>query len=105
MGAVISECGTYRYRLHRGEGRTLMFLMVNPSTADAEQDDATIRKCLGFAERNGFGRIVVGNLFAYRAKDVNALRKAIDPVDLRMTEPDGDAARGGYGDRRMGVAQ
>lgn len=80
MGAVISECGTYRYRLDRGTGRALMFLMVNPSTADAEQDDATIRKCLGFAERNGFARIVVGNLFAYRATDVNELRKVVDPI-------------------------
>lgn len=78
--AVLSNCGTYRYRLDRGEGRALMFLMVNPSTADADHDDATIRKCRGFAERAGFARIVVGNLFAYRATDVNELRKARDPI-------------------------
>ena len=80
MGAVISQCEKYRYCLDRGEGRALMFVMVNPSTADAEKDDATIRKCLGFAERAGFNRIIVGNLFAYRAKDVSAFRKASDPV-------------------------
>lgn len=81
MGAVISGCGRYRYRLDRGgDGAALMFVMVNPSTADAEQDDPTIRKCLGFAERNGFARVLVGNLFAFRATDVNKLRTALDPI-------------------------
>jgi hypothetical protein len=75
--AVISDCGRYRYRLERdgpGEGRTVV-VMVNPSTADAERDDATIRKLRGFGVRNGWGRIIVGNLFAYRAKDVRELAK------------------------------
>jgi hypothetical protein len=54
--------------------------MVNPSTADAEQDDATIRKLKGFGARHGWGRIMVGNLFAYRATDVRELAKANDPV-------------------------
>ena len=60
--AVISPCGRYRYRLERdgpGEGRTVI-IMVNPSTADAETDDATIRKLKGFGARNGWGRIIVG---------------------------------------------
>jgi hypothetical protein len=80
--AIISECGLYRYRLERdgpGEGRTVV-IMVNPSTADAEQDDATIRKLKGFGARNGWGRIIVGNLFAYRATDVRELATADDPV-------------------------
>jgi hypothetical protein len=80
--AVISECGRYRYRLERdgpGEGRTVV-IMVNPSTADAEQDDATIRKLKGFGARNQWGRIIVGNLFAYRATDVRELATADDPV-------------------------
>lgn len=83
MSAVISECGTFRYRLERdlGQvGRTIMFLMVNPSTADAALDDATIRKCKGFGLRLGAGKLLVGNLFAYRATDVNALRSARDPI-------------------------
>lgn len=83
MSAVISACGKYRYLLERRgitAGPTLMFVMVNPSTADAEKDDPTIRKCLGFAERNGFARVLVGNLFAYRATDVKELRKASDPI-------------------------
>lgn len=81
MSAIISECGKYRYRLERGgAGPTVMFVMVNPSTADAEIDDPTIRKCKGFAARNGFERILVGNLFAYRATDVKELRGVSDPV-------------------------
>src|SRR3954451_2301972 len=49
----------------RGGG---MSAMVNPSTADAETDDPTIRKVKGFSERAGYGHIIVGNLFAFRAK-------------------------------------
>lgn len=83
--AVISNCGRYRYRLERdgpGNGRTVV-IMVNPSTADAEQDDATIRKLKGFGARNGWGRIIVGNLFAYRAADVRELASVDDPFGPR----------------------
>lgn len=86
MSAVLSSCGTYRYRLERDisggllAGRAVAFVMVNPSTADAETDDATIRKVKGFAARMGAGRVIVGNLFAFRATDINALKTAPDPV-------------------------
>lgn len=82
MGAIISDCGKYRYRLERpgGEGLPTAVIMVNPSTADAEADDATIRKLRGFGERNGWGKLIVGNLFAYRATDVRVLGKVADPV-------------------------
>lgn len=84
MGAVISPCGTYRYRLERDisilPGPTIAWIMVNPSTADAENDDATIRKVLGFSRRFGAGRVIVGNLFAFRATDIRALRTATDPI-------------------------
>jgi hypothetical protein len=86
--AVISSCGLFRYRLERpgsGEGSTLV-IMVNPSTADASEDDATIRKLKGFSERRQWGRLLVGNLFAFRATDVRALAEASDPVG-----PDNDA--------------
>lgn len=75
--AVLSPCGTYRYRLDReiGAGATAVILGVNPSTADAEVDDATIRKDMGFARRLGWGRIVKGNLFAYRATEITDLRR------------------------------
>lgn len=78
--AIISDCGVYRYRLERGIGKTMSVIMVNPSTADAETDDPTIRKVLGFAQRLGYGRIIVGNKFAYRATDIGALRYASDPI-------------------------
>jgi len=81
-GALISDCGWYRYRLERdgpGDGQTTV-IMVNPSTADAERDDATIRKLRGFGERYQWGRIVVGNLFAYRAVEVRTMVIASDPV-------------------------
>jgi hypothetical protein len=80
--ALLSSCGLYRYRLERsgpGHGQTTV-IMVNPSTADAERDDATIRKLKGFGERYQWGSIVVGNLFAYRATDVRELATAADPV-------------------------
>ncbi len=75
--AEISPCGLYRYRLDRWwsppsndphKGR-VGFLMLNPSTADAYEDDATIRKCMGFAQRWGFSGITVVNLYAVRGKD------------------------------------
>lgn len=81
MSAIISPCGTYRYRLERdgpGEDATAI-IMVNPSTADAEEDDQTIRKLKGFGERYQWGRLIVGNLFAYRATDVRELATAEDP--------------------------
>lgn len=81
--AVISACGRYRYRLERQVGagpRVAAFIMVNPSTADGEVDDPTIRKLIGFSRRHFIGRFIVGNKFAYRATDVKALRSAPDPI-------------------------
>lgn len=67
--ALISACGTYRYHLHRewGQGPRLVFVMLNPSTADGSADDPTIRRCVGFAQVHGFDGIEVVNLYAYRA--------------------------------------
>lgn len=84
-GAVISECGTYRYHLWRkvdqkgakGIGRAV-FIMLNPSTADAEQDDPTIRKCVGYARCWGFEWLDVVNLFGFRAKDPKDLVRRVD---------------------------
>lgn len=75
--ALISDCGKYRYWLTRAwddERPTCAFVMLNPSTADADIDDPTIRKCIGFAQRLGFGGIVVVNLYSYRATKPTALR-------------------------------
>ena len=69
----------HRYTLHRswiGNKGVVNFIMLNPSTADEVFDDATIRRCVGFAKRWGFSGLVVTNLFAYRAtqpKDLKAL--------------------------------
>lgn len=76
--AEFSGCGTYRILLSRvwDSGLPLMaFCGVNPSTADHETDDATVRKMRGFAERTGHGGFVLWNLFPYRATDVRQLRK------------------------------
>jgi hypothetical protein len=68
-----------------------MFVMLNPSTADAEQDDPTIRRCMGFARTWGFGGIVVLNLYAYRATKPTDLWRATDPVG-----PENDRLLGDY---------
>ena len=62
-----------------GTGTTAV-IMVNPSTADAEADDATIRKLRGFGLHYAWGRIIVGNLYAYRATDVRELSAIDDPI-------------------------
>lgn len=115
-GAEISSCGSYRYRLWRewrnhpapsqwdmwtddtgkpvvdgageqlGEPKRCVFIMLNPSTADGDQDDPTIRRCVGFASMWGFDRLEVINLFAHRATDPKsllALGHQDDPVGPR----------------------
>lgn len=81
-GAVISPDGVYRYALWRawGAGRPATFIMLNPSTADAEQDDPTIRRCIGYAKAWGCGGLLVLNLFALRATDPAELHRHPDPV-------------------------
>lgn len=80
--AVISDCGQYRYLLGRrwGDGPSCVFIMLNPSTADAEQDDRTIGRCREFAKREGCGGLIVVNLFAFRATKPEAMLSAADPV-------------------------
>lgn len=83
MSAVISQDGMYRYRLSRGapkSRRTVVFVGVNPSTADATEDDQTIRKMCGFARRWHFDRVGVVNLFALRGSHVCVLDTEDDPV-------------------------
>jgi hypothetical protein len=81
--AILSPCGTYRYTLERWWDRTrkpLVFVLLNPSTADAETDDPTLRRGVGFAKREGAGGLVFVNLFALRSTDPAALRSHADPV-------------------------
>jgi hypothetical protein len=84
--AKISRDGKYRYHLRRilpDGGGIATFLMLNPSTANHEVDDPTIRRCLGYCRRWGCGTLDVVNLFALRATHPTALRKARDPVGPR----------------------
>lgn len=80
--AILSKCGLYRYRLTRrwADGPTMCFIMLNPSTADAQADDPTIRRCIGFAKRENCGALMVANLFALRSTDPENLICADDPV-------------------------
>ena len=83
MSAIISPCGQYRYRLSRDiseAGQVYAFFGINPSTADAEAEDATTRKWAGFCRANGARRYLAGNPFAFRATDVRMLAAVTDPV-------------------------
>lgn len=72
----------YRYRLWRRwrQGPIALFIMLNPSTADAHQDDPTIRRCTGFASLWDMAGFEVVNLFAYRATNPQELLGVDDPV-------------------------
>lgn len=83
MSAIISDCGTYRYRLERDvqkDGTIFAYFGVNGSTATATEDDHTVRKWIGFTKVNGGRRFIVGNAFAYRATNVRELGTANDPI-------------------------
>lgn len=80
--ADISTDKTRRWSLVRRWGKqraSINWIMLNPSTADGERDDPTIRKCIGFAERLGYDGIVVTNLFDLRTKDPNELKQHHQP--------------------------
>ena len=81
--ARISPDGKYRYSLVREWDRDkpkVLFIGLNPSTADEKTDDPTVCRCIDFAKRWGFGGILVGNLFAIRSADPNLIHQDADPV-------------------------
>lgn len=95
--AHLSSDGRYRWWLqrswqHGGDGRVVCFVMLNPSTADALIDDPTVRRCMGFAARWGFSRLLIRNLFALRATKPAELTTAHDPTG------------GHYGDAELATA-
>jgi len=98
MTATLSDCGRFRFRLgrHWGDGKPLLFVMLNPSTADAEVDDPTIRRCIKSAKAHDFQALEVVTLFAYRASDPKELKRAGYPVgpgnDDVLVEAAGNAA-------------
>ncbi len=87
--AIISTCGRYRYQLERSWAKrtsrktTVVFVGLNPSTADATHNDPTIRKCIAYAQNWEFKRLIMVNLFAWRATDPNELYYAQDPIGNR----------------------
>jgi hypothetical protein len=107
--AKLSSDNRYRYALWRtwDAGRpSVLFLGLNPSTADGERDDPTVRRYVGFAKRWGYGTLSIGNLFALRTPSPRTLCSASDPIGprndwwLRQLADDGDlivAAWGGAG--------
>jgi hypothetical protein len=80
--ATFDPTRRYRYRLTRrwARGPRVAFVMLDPNTADATKDDPTIRRCVGFARRWGFGSLVVVNLFGLCARHPRELARATDPV-------------------------
>ena len=91
--AQLSPDGLYRYRLTRawdgglvGARPAVTWVMLNPSTADHQADDPTIRRCVAFAKTWGYGGIEVVNLFALRATDPAELLRHADPVGLENDE-------------------
>ena len=82
-GAEFSADRRYRYRLWRGwddTRKSLCWIMLNPSTADEQEDDATIRVCIGRAQRLGYGWIDVVNLFALRSAHPDTLYDDPAPI-------------------------
>lgn len=82
--AEISECGKFRYTLMRmwqsKNSGLCVFIGLNPSIADGDIDDPTIKKCVRFSERWGCNELVMLNCYAYRATDPKLLKKAGYPI-------------------------
>lgn len=81
--AYLSKCRKYRYSLLRewdNNGKTCVFIGLNPSTADEENDDPTLRRCIKFAKDWGYGKLIMVNLFAYRATNPLELKKVVDSI-------------------------
>jgi len=85
--ATISNSGLYRYELHREwdkkKGKVL-FIMLNPSTADGDKDDLTTIRCMNFAKKWGYGGIMIGNIYPFRAKRPRDLKKWIDDDTISL---------------------
>ena len=82
-GARFSGCRRYRHVLWRswepGTG-SVVFVGLNPSTADASANDPTIRRCIGFARDWGLGAMIMMNLFDARATDPAVMKRRRAPL-------------------------
>ncbi|MEM1113083.1 MAG: DUF1643 domain-containing protein [Pseudomonadota bacterium] len=87
--ARLSRCRRYRYALWRTWDADLprvLFIGLNPSTADEKTDDPTLRRCMDFARRWGYGGVCTANLFAFRATEPADMLRAADPLGPRNDE-------------------
>jgi len=94
--AIYSPCEKYRYVLERRWGpseKTLVMIMLNPSTATELQNDPTVERCERRARMWGFDKMHVLNIFAYRATDPQDMRSIPDPVGLLNDEYIGAALK------------
>lgn len=84
--ATFSPCRAYRYSLYRPihdrHGPPVLFLMLNPSTADETKLDPTVTRCCRFASDWLCARMYVANIFALRSTDPRAMKSHPHPVDL-----------------------
>jgi hypothetical protein len=81
--AILSDDKKYRYQLSRiwdEDKPCILFIMLNPSTADEEHDDPTIRRVINFAHSWDYGGVYVGNLYAFRSTDPKALKSVENPI-------------------------
>jgi len=113
MSAIFDSTRTYRYRLDRhlhdfGNGGKLLFIMLNPSTADETLDDPTVRRCIGFGFRLACTDLIICNLYALRSTDPQALRLAPDPIGpdneahLRRAAKEADIIIAAWGTNHLG---
>ena len=87
--AIISNSNLYRYELHRTwdiDKGEVLFIMLNPSTANAWKDDLTTIRCINFAKKWGYGGISIGNIYPFRAKRPKDLRKWLTAYDGERPE-------------------
>jgi hypothetical protein len=106
---IFSDDRVYRYTLWREwvtsgdllshetalqKSSYVMFIGLNPSTADETKDDPTIRRCIGFAKAWGYGALCMTNIFAFRATDPKVMKQASDPVGMDNQKHVQECARG-----------
>ena len=82
--ARFSDCRNYRYELWRKweDKPYCMFIGLNPSTADETLNDPTVRRCIDYAERWGYGALCMTNIFSYRATDPKVMMAFGEPIGL-----------------------
>lgn len=83
--AELSKDRKYRYALWRtwDENKgTVLFICLNPSTADEKENDPTVNKCIKYAKKWGYGSVCMANLFAFRATDPSDMKASKNPIGL-----------------------